>query len=86
MTIASLIYLLCSIASIVAAVLLARQYRTSRTRLLFWSACGFAGLALNNAVVFIDLVLVPATDLSLVRTLIAVVALGALLYGITDGQ
>jgi hypothetical protein len=86
MTIASLIYLLCSIASIVAAVLLARQYRTSRTRLLFWSACGFTGLAVNNAVVFIDLVLVPATDLALVRTLIAVVALGALLHGITDGQ
>jgi hypothetical protein len=69
MTIAEPTYALCAMTSFIAAILLLRQYRATRTRLLFWSFVGFTGLALNNILVFVDLVLVPTTDLALVRTL-----------------
>jgi hypothetical protein len=85
-TIPSLIYLLCAATSSFAALLLARQYRSSRTRFLFWSVAGFAGLAINNVLVFTDLVLVPSVDLTVLRTSIAAAALGALLYGLTDSR
>ena len=57
MTIAEAIYLLCAAASLVVALMLLRQFLKSRTRLLLWSLLGFAGLALNNVLVYIDLVL-----------------------------
>lgn len=82
MTIAETTYALCAITSLAAAILLLRQYRATRTRLLFWSFVGFSGLALNNVLVFVDLVLVPATDLALVRTLAGFAGLIALLYGL----
>ena len=82
MTIAESIYALCAVTSLIAAVLLWRQYRATHTRLLFWSVVGFGGLALNNVLVFVDLVLVPTVDLALVRTLAAFAGLAALLYGL----
>ncbi len=82
MTTAELTYALCALASLIAATLLLRQYRATRTRLLFWSFIGFVGLALNNVLVFVDLVLVPTTDLALVRTLAGAAGLLALLYGL----
>jgi hypothetical protein len=82
MTIAEPTYALCAITSFIAAILLWRQYRVTRTRLLFWSLVGFSGLAINNVLVFVDLVLVPTTDLALVRTLAGFFGLTALLYGL----
>ena len=37
---------------------------------------------MNNVLVFVDLVLVPTTDLALVRTLAGLAGLAALLYGL----
>jgi hypothetical protein len=82
MTIAELTYALCALTSLVAAILLWRQYRATRTRLLFWSLIGFSGLAVNNVLVFVDLVVVPTTDLTLPRTLAGFAGLSALLYGL----
>lgn len=82
MTIAEAIYLLCAGTSLLAAFLLLRRYRTSRTALLFWSFIGFTGLAVNNVLVYVDLVVVPATDLALARTIVGAAALTALLYGL----
>jgi hypothetical protein len=82
MTIAEAIYLLCAGTSLVAACLLLRQYRASRTALLLWSFVGFIGLAVNNVLVYVDLVLVPSTDLALARTIAGAAALMALLYGL----
>lgn len=82
MTIAEAIYVLCAVTSLVAAALLLRQYRRSRTALLLWSFVGFVGLALNNVLVYVDLVLVPSTDLAFVRTLLGAIGLVALLYGL----
>jgi hypothetical protein len=52
MTIAKAIYLLCAATSLLVAIMLLRQYLKSRTRLLLWSLISFAGLAVNNVLVF----------------------------------
>ncbi len=79
--IAQLVYLLCALTSVVCAGLLFIKYRKSRQRLLFWSSLCFSGLALNNVLLFVDLVVVPDIDFSLPRTLPALVGLVLLLCG-----
>jgi len=79
---AELVYVLCAATSIACAVLLLMGYQRSRTRLLFWSGLCFVGLALNNVVLFVDLVLVPSVDLSLVRSGTALVGMLVLLFGL----
>ena len=76
------IYVLCAVTSLLCAVLLFRGWRASRQRLLLWSALCFAGLALNNLVMVIDFVVMPGTDLALIRHLTAHVSLAVLLYGL----
>jgi hypothetical protein len=83
MTIADAIYLLCAVTSLAAALLLLRQYRLVRTPLLLWSCVGFFGLAVNNALAFIDLALLGSgTDLALPRTLAGTGAMLILVYGL----
>jgi heme/copper-type cytochrome/quinol oxidase subunit 4 len=78
----TIVYALCALTSIACAVLLLRGYRRSRVRLLLWSGLCFVGLALNNVVLFIDLRVLPETDLSLVRTLPAIAGVMILIYGL----
>jgi hydrogenase/urease accessory protein HupE len=80
---AELIYILCALASLFCAVLLWRSYRRSRTRLLMWSTLCFVGLAVNNVLLVIDLMLVPDVDVALVRSGVALVSLLLLLIGLT---
>lgn len=82
MTVAEAIYLLCAATSLVAAGMLLRQYRRRRTPLLLWSFVGFAGLAANNVLVYVDLVLFTGPDLSLVRSAVGAVTMVALVYGL----
>ena len=82
MNLATLVYALCGLTSILCAALLARGYRQSGTRLLLWSALCFAGLALNNVILFIDLRVVPTVDLSVWRSLPALAGLVVLIYGL----
>jgi hypothetical protein len=79
---AETVYLLCAITSIVCAIMLFRGYRESRGKLLFWSSLCFAGLALNNVLLFLDLVVVPQFNLGVLRSVIALVALMMLLIGL----
>jgi hypothetical protein len=79
---AEAVYLLCAITSVVCAALLFRGYRASKTRLLFWSSLCFAGLALNNILLFADLVLFPTLPLTIWRTAVAFVAILVLLFGL----
>jgi hypothetical protein len=84
---AAVIYGLCALVALLCTVLLVRAYRASRYRLLFWSALCFATLTANNVLLFMDKIILPAVDLSLVRTLTALAALGVLLFGlIWDAQ
>ncbi len=79
---AELVYLLCAATSVLCAALLWNGYRASRTRLLFWSSVGFAGLALNNVLLFVDLVMIPSMDLTLLRTSVAAAAMLVLCLGL----
>lgn len=82
MTAAEAIYLLCAATSLVAAVMLLRQYGRRRSPLLLWSCIGFAGLALNNVLVYVDLVLFTGVDLSLPRSAAGALAMLVLVYGL----
>jgi hydrogenase/urease accessory protein HupE len=77
---ATTVYLLCAITSAACAVLLVREFRRSRARLLLWSSVAFVGFAANNALVFADYVLVPQVDLALVRAVAALGSVSLLLY------
>lgn len=78
----SLVYLLCMATSMVCLLLLIRAYQRSGVKLLLWSALCFVGLALNNLLLFVDVVVLPTTiDLLPLRHLTALGAIGVLLYG-----
>lgn len=76
------IYTLCAVAAGFCAWLLLRAYRASRARLLAWSSLCFAILAVNNVVLVVDLVLLPAVNLFVIRNVSALLAIGAMLYGL----
>jgi hypothetical protein len=78
----ALVYILCTLTSAFCAVLLWREYRRSSARLLFWGALSFVGWALNNSLVFMDFVVYPGVDLSLVRAVVSLTAISLLLYGL----
>ncbi|HSE67198.1 MAG TPA: DUF5985 family protein [Gemmatimonadales bacterium] len=77
-----LVYTLCAVAALLAAVLLGRAYLRVRLRLLLWSAICFVCLTLNNLLVAVDLVVLPDTDLYLLRNLTALLGVAVLLYGL----
>ena len=79
---ATAVYLLCMLTSAFCAALLLREYRRSHARLLLWSSLSFIAWAANNALVFTDLVVLPEIDLSIMRALVALVAVSLLLYGL----
>jgi len=79
---ADAVYLLCAVTSLACAVLLLRGYVRSRVRLLLWSSLCFVGLALNNVLLVLDLIVLPESDLSLLRNLPALVGLALLVFGL----
>jgi hydrogenase/urease accessory protein HupE len=79
---AETVYMLCALTSTLCATLLIRSYRATRTRLLLLSSLSFVGLALNNVLLFVDLVMVPDVDLAVGRSLIAFAALLVLVYAL----
>ncbi|MBA3452992.1 MAG: hypothetical protein H0T42_07865 [Deltaproteobacteria bacterium] len=79
---AEVVYLLCAVTSIACVALLLRSYRNRPTQLLMWSTLCFVGLAVNNVLLFLDLVVVPESDLSVARSGSALVAVLLLLIGL----
>jgi len=80
---AEAVYLLCAATSLACAILLLRGYLRQRTRLLLSSSLCFVLLALNNALLFIDLIIVPpGGDLSLWRSATALAGVSVLLFGL----
>jgi hypothetical protein len=69
---AEVVYFLCAVTSAGCAVLLLKTYLRRRTSALLWGSLCFTGMAANNVLLFLDRVLWPDTDLSVVRA-----ALGA---------
>lgn len=80
---ADIAFILCAITSFVCFLLLFRAYRHSRSRFLFWSSLCFLGFAANNALLYVDVrILPPPIDLSVVRTLPALAGVCCLIYGL----
>lgn len=82
MTIAKVIYLLCAATSLLVAALLLRQHLKRRTRLVLWSVACFAALAVNNVLVYVDLVMFTGVDLSLYRGIAGAAAMIIMVYGL----
>jgi hypothetical protein len=79
--VAEAVYLLCALTSLACAVLLLRSYRRSRMGLILWTSLCFVGLAVNNVLLFLDLVVVLNADLRIWRDLAALIGASVLLYG-----
>ena len=79
---ATFVYVLCALTSLACAVLLLRGFAASRVRLLLWSGLCFVGLFLNNVLLIVDVRLVAEMDLSVWRSLPALLGVAVLLYGL----
>jgi len=75
------IYLLCLLTSLTCMGMLYRGYRRSGIALLFWSTLCFVFLSINNLLLYIDVVLLPDSNLRLYRLITNMVAVTLLLYG-----
>jgi hypothetical protein len=76
------VYILCTLTSLTCAALLLRKYAQRRTRLLLWSGLCFAGLTVNNALLFADFVIYPTIDLAVWRGLTSALSVMVLIYGL----
>jgi hypothetical protein len=76
-------YVLCALVSLLCAVLLLRGYFQGRHRLLLWSGLCFTGLTFANALIFVDLDVLPSVDLYPLRLTISAVSVLILLFGLT---
>jgi hypothetical protein len=77
-----LVYLLCAFTSVACALLLFRRHRLTRGPLLFWSTWCFVCFALTNILLFVDLVVLPDVDLSMLRNSLSFAGMMMLLYGL----
>lgn len=77
---AEAVYILCALTSGAVALLLLRHYRKSKVPLVLWTGICFVALTIANALLFIDLVVVPSQDLLVLRHLASLFGAGALLY------
>lgn len=64
------------------AALLLRAYVKGRARLLLWSGLCFVGFTVANALLFVDLALIPQTSLYTWRLGVAAVSVLLLVYGL----
>lgn len=79
---AQAVYILGALTSLLCAIFLLRGYARGRRKLLLWSGLCFAGLAVSNALIFVDLNLLPTIDLFSYRLAMTAVSMGMLLYGL----
>ena len=81
--VAAVVYVLCFLTSLGCTILLLRGYSKSKQRLLFWTGLCFVGLAINNAILFLDrVVLPPEVDMFWPRIIPILLGVIFLLYGL----
>lgn len=76
------VYILCAIAALLCAWLLARAYRRAPSHLLLWSSVCFVALALNAILVVLDLLWFTQVDLRLLRIIVASTGVFTLLWAL----
>jgi hypothetical protein len=79
---ASFVYIVGALVMLSCGILLLRGYMRGKQRLLLWSSLCFFGLAVSNALIFVDLVLLPSRDLYTTRLATAGASTLLLLYGL----
>ena len=79
---AQLVYILGTLITFLCFFMLLRAYLRVRHGLLLWSSVCFAGLTIANALVYVDLVIVPERDLYIWRLGIAALAMAVLVFGL----
>lgn len=72
------VYLLGMLVALLCGVLLMRGYLRNGMRLLLWSALCFFGLAVSNALLFVDLVILP-TQVTLYKSRLSTAAFSMLI-------
>jgi hypothetical protein len=77
-----IIYILAAAICLLCTALLLRAYVKRRARLLLWSGICFAGLMLENIMLYVDYVLIPHVDLSLLRNSVGLASLSLLVFGL----
>ena len=83
---AETVYILCALTSLTCAVLLVKQYRVAKVPLLFWSSVCFLFLTASNALLLIDLMVVPQISLMEIRTVVTLMASVFLIYGLIRSE
>ena len=78
----AIIYTLCTLTSMLCAVLLLRSYSKSKYRLLYWAGLCFVGLTLNNMLLVADKLIVSNFDLFPLRVTVGFLALCFFMYGL----
>lgn len=76
------VYILCALTAVGCSFLLFRGYIRSRSRMLLWCSLFFGTLGFENMMLFVDFIIVPDTDLALIRRAIPLIGVGLLLYGL----
>jgi hypothetical protein len=79
---ASLVYILCALTSLMCSIALLRGYRGSRGRLLLWSGSCFALLFIENVLLFLDVVVFPNVNLAPLRNAVGLLGPSVLLFGL----
>jgi hypothetical protein len=78
----NLVYGLCALTSILCAVLMVRSWLRTRQRLHLGIGLGFVGLAANNSLLVLDLLVVPSIDLVVARAAVGLAAIATLLFAL----
>lgn len=81
----TIVYLFCAIVTIGCAVLLLKSYFQTRSKLVFWGAIFFICFALSNVLLFFDLGIMPAVNLSPYRDGLTLAGLVAMVFGLIKG-
>jgi len=79
---AEVIYGLCTLLSMAIAIMLWRQYRRAPSRMIYWTAMCFSGLALSNLLLVLDKLVFPDVDMRMLRASVSLVSIGLLLFGL----
>jgi hypothetical protein len=77
-----LVNILGAVIALLCAVLLYRGYWRTGARLLGWSAACFFGMALESAILFVDLFVYPDVNLTLFRQSMAAAGIVCLIVGL----
>jgi hypothetical protein len=77
-----IVYLLCAATCLLCAAMLFRAYRRTGVRLLFWSALCFAGLMVDNFMLYADFVIFPEVKMEIWRKLPGLISIVLLLFGL----